>query len=132
MDLPRHLARARGTTLPIAQPWPARTEHPASVPPTALFPGYRKLPDVAPSVLQKRADHCNDRRMASKRVQELSTSLFFAVMVKVKPPSWRSVPPSAPPRLLGTCSQGALEEARGLQQLGWALGRFHVPWPLLD
>ncbi|XP_074171081.1 DIS3-like exonuclease 2 [Rhinolophus sinicus] len=48
--------------------------------------GYRKLPDVAPSVLQKRADHCNDRRMASKRVQELSTSLFFAVMVKESGP----------------------------------------------
>ncbi|XP_032968441.1 DIS3-like exonuclease 2 isoform X2 [Rhinolophus ferrumequinum] len=48
--------------------------------------GYRELPDVAPSVLQKRADHCNDRRMASKRVQELSTSLFFAVMVKESGP----------------------------------------------
>lgn len=48
--------------------------------------GYRELPDVAPSVLQKRADHCNDRRMASKRVQELSTNLFFAVMVKESGP----------------------------------------------
>ncbi|XP_051855563.1 DIS3-like exonuclease 2 [Antechinus flavipes] len=36
--------------------------------------------------LQKQADHCNDRRMASKRVQELSTNLFFAVMVRESGP----------------------------------------------
>lgn len=32
--------------------------------------------------IQKQADHCNDRKMASKRVQELSADLFFAVFVK--------------------------------------------------
>ncbi|XP_053167468.1 DIS3-like exonuclease 2 isoform X2 [Hemicordylus capensis] len=32
--------------------------------------------------LQKQADHCNDRKLASKRVQELSADLFFAVFVK--------------------------------------------------
>ncbi|XP_060623306.2 DIS3-like exonuclease 2 isoform X2 [Anolis sagrei] len=32
--------------------------------------------------LQKQAEHCNDRKMASKRVQELSADLFFAVFVK--------------------------------------------------
>ncbi|XP_036109207.1 DIS3-like exonuclease 2 isoform X1 [Molossus molossus] len=48
--------------------------------------GYRELPDVEPSVLQKQADHCNDRRMASKRVHELSTGLFFAVLVKESGP----------------------------------------------
>lgn len=48
--------------------------------------GYRELPDVEPSVLQKRADHCNDRRMASSRVQELSIGLFFASMVKESGP----------------------------------------------
>ncbi|XP_005883019.1 PREDICTED: DIS3-like exonuclease 2 isoform X1 [Myotis brandtii] len=48
--------------------------------------GYRELPDVEPSVLQKQADHCNDRRMASKRVHELSTSLFFAILVKESGP----------------------------------------------
>ncbi|XP_059784922.1 DIS3-like exonuclease 2 isoform X1 [Balaenoptera ricei] len=48
--------------------------------------GYRELPDVEPEALQKQADHCNDRRMASKRVQELSTSLFFALLVKESGP----------------------------------------------
>ncbi|KAM8791695.1 DIS3-like exonuclease 2 [Rhynchonycteris naso] len=48
--------------------------------------GYGELPAVEPSVLQKQADHCNDRRMASKRVHELSTSLFFAVLVKESGP----------------------------------------------
>ncbi|NIG61073.1 DIS3-like exonuclease 2-like [Pontoporia blainvillei] len=48
--------------------------------------GYRELPDVEPDALQKQADHCNDRRMASKRVQELSTSLFFAILVRESGP----------------------------------------------
>lgn len=55
---------------------------------------------MAPDVLQKQADHCNDRRMASKRVQELSTSLFFAVLVKVRSPSRCPSPtlgPTSPP-----------------------------------
>lgn len=59
----------------------------------ALCPGYREPPDMEPDVLQKRADHCNDRRMASKRVQELSTGLFFAILVKVRPPAWRPLSP---------------------------------------
>lgn len=48
--------------------------------------GYRAVPDAEPSVLQKQADHCNDRRMAAKRVHELSTSLFFALLVKESGP----------------------------------------------
>uniref|UniRef100_A0A8I3PWW3 DIS3-like exonuclease 2 n=1 Tax=Canis lupus familiaris TaxID=9615 RepID=A0A8I3PWW3_CANLF len=48
--------------------------------------GYRELPDMEPDTLQKQADHCNDRRMASKRVQELSTGLFFAILVKESGP----------------------------------------------
>uniref|UniRef100_A0A8C8VJQ0 DIS3-like exonuclease 2 n=1 Tax=Pelusios castaneus TaxID=367368 RepID=A0A8C8VJQ0_9SAUR len=32
--------------------------------------------------IQKQADHCNDRKMASKRVQELSSDLFFALFVR--------------------------------------------------
>lgn len=48
--------------------------------------GYSQQPDVEPDTLQKQADHCNDRRMASKRVQELSISLFFAVLVKESGP----------------------------------------------
>lgn len=48
--------------------------------------GYREQLDMAPDTLQKQADHCNDRRMASKRVQELSTGLFFAVLVKESGP----------------------------------------------
>lgn len=51
---------------------------------------------MEPDALQKQADHCNDRRMASKRVQELSASLFFAVLVKVRPPPWRPAPPRRP------------------------------------
>lgn len=38
---------------------------------------------MEPDALQKQADHCNDRRMASKRVQELSIGLFFSILVKV-------------------------------------------------
>uniref|UniRef100_A0A2K6L926 DIS3 like 3'-5' exoribonuclease 2 n=1 Tax=Rhinopithecus bieti TaxID=61621 RepID=A0A2K6L926_RHIBE len=53
--------------------------------------GYREQLDMAPDTLQKQADHCNDRRMASKRVQELSTGLFFAVLVKVSSPTRHSV-----------------------------------------
>uniref|UniRef100_A0A6J0VBH9 DIS3-like exonuclease 2 n=2 Tax=Pogona vitticeps TaxID=103695 RepID=A0A6J0VBH9_9SAUR len=34
------------------------------------------------TTIQKQAEHCNDRKMASKRVQELSADLFFAVFVK--------------------------------------------------
>ncbi|NWS76228.1 DI3L2 exonuclease, partial [Crotophaga sulcirostris] len=34
--------------------------------------------------IQRQADHCNDRKMASKRVQELSADLFFAVFVRVR------------------------------------------------
>ncbi|XP_021102739.1 DIS3-like exonuclease 2 isoform X2 [Heterocephalus glaber] len=48
--------------------------------------GYRERLDAEPSALQKQADLCNDRRMASKRVQELSTGLFFAVLVKESGP----------------------------------------------
>ncbi|XP_018121095.1 DIS3-like exonuclease 2 isoform X2 [Xenopus laevis] len=33
-------------------------------------------------IIQKQADHCNDRKTASKRVQELSAELFFSVFVK--------------------------------------------------
>ncbi|XP_041119989.1 DIS3-like exonuclease 2 [Polyodon spathula] len=36
--------------------------------------------------VQKQASHCNDKKMASKRVQELSTDLFFAVFVKESGP----------------------------------------------
>ncbi|XP_073445430.1 DIS3-like exonuclease 2 isoform X1 [Dendrobates tinctorius] len=32
--------------------------------------------------IQNQADHCNDRKTASKRVQELSADLFFSVFVK--------------------------------------------------
>ena len=30
------------------------------------------------------ASHCNDKRSASKRVQELSTELFFSIFIRVK------------------------------------------------
>ncbi|NWI64701.1 DI3L2 exonuclease, partial [Todus mexicanus] len=34
--------------------------------------------------IQRQADHCNDRKMASKRVQELSADLFFTIFVRVR------------------------------------------------
>lgn len=74
---------------------------PTGEPLTMLCPGYRELPDVEPDTLQKQADHCNDRRMASKRVQELSTGLFFAILVRVRPPAVPApFPPCAPPPCL--------------------------------
>ncbi|XP_068945394.1 DIS3-like exonuclease 2 isoform X2 [Petaurus breviceps papuanus] len=48
--------------------------------------GSGKPLNLDADALQKQADHCNDRRMASKRVQELSTNLFFAVMVRESGP----------------------------------------------
>lgn len=88
-----HLAWARAPCRP-----PSSTRQ---RPPTVLLPGYREPPGVEPDALQKQADHCNDRRMASKRVQELSTGLFFAVLVKVRPPPTSALPcPAPPPRLL--------------------------------
>lgn len=98
---------AGSTVLPVTQPWLAYRQHPASSPTSTLFPGYRELPDMEPDTLQKQADHCNDRRMASKRVQELSTGLFFAILVKVRPPARCPLPflhPTSPPGHLLTRS----------------------------
>ncbi|KAM8954089.1 DIS3-like exonuclease 2 [Pelodytes ibericus] len=41
-------------------------------------------PPVKPNqdAIQKQAEHCNDRKTASKRVQDLSSELFFSVFVK--------------------------------------------------
>ncbi|MBN3295589.1 DI3L2 exonuclease, partial [Amia calva] len=36
--------------------------------------------------VQKQASHCNDKKMASKRIQELSSDLFFAAFVKESGP----------------------------------------------
>lgn len=33
--------------------------------------------------VQKQASHCNDKKTLSKRVQELSSELYFGVFVKV-------------------------------------------------
>lgn len=112
-------------------------------PPTTLLLGYRELPDLEPDALQKLAEHCNDRRMASKRVQELSTGLFFAVLVKVRPPAWRPLSPplphlpswapayKEPSRNAGaSTSGGALGDATAHgQALAGALSRRRVaPW----
>uniref|UniRef100_A0A7N8X322 DIS3-like exonuclease 2 n=1 Tax=Mastacembelus armatus TaxID=205130 RepID=A0A7N8X322_9TELE len=40
------------------------------------------LKNKAPSDLSKQASHCNNKKTVSKRVQELSTELFFGVFVK--------------------------------------------------
>ncbi|XP_042314487.1 DIS3-like exonuclease 2 [Sceloporus undulatus] len=44
--------------------------------------GCGPAPRMKEADIQKQAEHCNDRKMASKRVQELSADLFFAVFVK--------------------------------------------------
>ncbi|KAM6443819.1 DIS3-like exonuclease 2 [Liasis olivaceus] len=44
--------------------------------------GLGPAPQMEKADIQKQAEHCNDRKMASKRVQELSVDLFFAVFVK--------------------------------------------------
>ncbi|XP_043926615.1 DIS3-like exonuclease 2 isoform X2 [Protopterus annectens] len=44
--------------------------------------GYAPRIGLTAKEVQKQADHCNDKKMASKRVQELSAELFFAVFVK--------------------------------------------------
>lgn len=48
----------------------------------ASLGGPRFSPTAAE--VQKQASHCNDKKTASKRVQELSTELFFGVFVKVR------------------------------------------------
>uniref|UniRef100_A0A674HLH4 DIS3-like exonuclease 2 n=1 Tax=Taeniopygia guttata TaxID=59729 RepID=A0A674HLH4_TAEGU len=44
--------------------------------------GARSPIRMEKEAIQKQADHCNDRKMASKRVQELSADLFFSVFVR--------------------------------------------------
>ncbi|XP_015683723.1 DIS3-like exonuclease 2, partial [Protobothrops mucrosquamatus] len=44
--------------------------------------GLAPAPRMEKAEMQKHAEHCNDRKMASKRVQELSVDLFFGVFVK--------------------------------------------------
>ncbi|XP_039569717.1 DIS3-like exonuclease 2 isoform X2 [Passer montanus] len=44
--------------------------------------GARSPIKMEKEAIQKQADHCNDRKMASKRVQELSADLFFSVFVR--------------------------------------------------
>ncbi|XP_062987830.1 DIS3-like exonuclease 2 [Elgaria multicarinata webbii] len=44
--------------------------------------GSGSAPWMKEADIQKQAEHCNDQKMASKRVQELSADLFFAVFVK--------------------------------------------------
>ncbi len=46
------------------------------------FSELTDAPDMAKGAVQKRAEHCNDKKLASKRVQEQSSELFFAVFVK--------------------------------------------------
>ncbi|XP_058285948.1 DIS3-like exonuclease 2 [Hylobates moloch] len=86
-----HLGRSNMQRIPQPSPFPT-LQPPPSCPiqhrpqPCPLFPGYRERLDMAPDTLQKQAYHCNDCRMAPNRVQELSTGLFFAVLVKESGP----------------------------------------------
>lgn len=52
--------------------------------PPPPFLGDGPAPRMEEGDIQQQAEHCNDRKMASKRVQELSADLFFAVFVKVR------------------------------------------------
>nr|XP_033814118.1 DIS3-like exonuclease 2 [Geotrypetes seraphini] len=52
----------------------------------AVAIGYGSPVRLTAAEIQKQADLCNDRKTASKRVQELSTDLFFSVFVKESGP----------------------------------------------
>ncbi|NWY66163.1 DI3L2 exonuclease, partial [Erithacus rubecula] len=68
--LPAHRSRSRGMGTLLS-----------------LFPfaGATSPIKMEKEAIQKQADHCNDRKMASKRVQELSADLFFSIFVRVRP-----------------------------------------------
>ena len=55
--------------------------------------------------VNKQASHCNDRKTASKRVQELSSELFFGVFVKVTSPP---PPPRDTPATDGVKSEASM------------------------
>ncbi|CAH1775460.1 unnamed protein product [Owenia fusiformis] len=47
---------------------------------------YQAEPNKTKEEIHKQADRCNDRKTASKRVQELSSDMFFAIFVKESGP----------------------------------------------
>ncbi|XP_034809779.1 DIS3-like exonuclease 2 [Pan paniscus] len=81
--------------------------------------GYRERLDMAPDTLQKQADHCNDGRMASKHMKELSTGLFFAILVKVSPPAWCPLPPSGSRPSWAPAHQEASRSPGQCQEVPW-------------
>ena len=44
---------------------------------------YCAPPKMSKGEVQQEAEHCNDKKLAAKRVSELSSELYFAVFVKV-------------------------------------------------
>jgi DIS3-like exonuclease 2 len=44
--------------------------------------GYIKLPTMEPNEVQMQCELCNDKKLAAKRVSELSSELFFSVFIK--------------------------------------------------
>lgn len=48
-----------------------------------VVPGYEAETSRDKMDIQRQASHCNDKKTAAKRVQDLSCELFFAVFVKV-------------------------------------------------
>lgn len=80
------------------------------------FPGASSPIKMEKEAIQRQADHCNDRKMASKRVQELSADLFFAIFVRVR------VKTIFPPAISGFPHEGSAETppssvaAAGLQE----------------
>ena len=45
--------------------------------------GYCDRPDAGSAVLQAQCELSNDKKLAAKRVSELSAELFFAVFIRV-------------------------------------------------
>lgn len=47
------------------------------------FEGYCELPPMDVSSTQIQCEVCNDKKLAAKRVSDLSAELFFSIFVKV-------------------------------------------------
>ena len=45
--------------------------------------GLAEVPSSNKGEVQKQAEHSNDKKVASKRIQELSSDLFFSIFLKV-------------------------------------------------
>ena len=69
------------------------------------FEGCGPQLELTGEEVNKQASHCNDRKTASKRIQELSSELFFGVFVKV-------TRPSAPRQIVSSQKRASLDGLR--------------------